>query len=189
LTGERAHYELAAGNREEAERLMKVMAAFANEGGMIPEQIWDSRDIPERELFFGRPSGSAMPLVWAHAEYVKLIRSLRDGSVFDTPPQTVERYIKKRTESSLAIWRFNHKCRTMAAGRTLRIEVLSRAVVHWSPDGWQKVMDVETRDTGLGLYYVDLPTAEISSGNSVVFTFYWPDAAKWEGKDFGVLIE
>jgi glucoamylase len=189
LTGERAHYELAAGNREEAERLMKVMAAFANEGGMIPEQIWDSRDIPERELFFGRPSGSAMPLVWAHAEYVKLIRSLRDGSVFDTPPQTVERYIKKRTESSLAIWRFNHKCRTMTAGRTLRVEALSRAIVHWSPDGWQRVMDVETRDTGLGLYYLDLPTAEISSGSSVIFTFYWPDAAKWEGQDFEVFIK
>jgi glucoamylase len=26
-----------------------------------------------------------MPLVWAHAEYVKLARSLRDGRVFDTP--------------------------------------------------------------------------------------------------------
>ncbi len=86
LTGERAHYELAAGNKQEADRLMQVMAAFANEGGMISEQIWDSRDIPERELFFGRPSGSAMPLVWAHAEYIKLLRSLRDGSVFDTPP-------------------------------------------------------------------------------------------------------
>jgi glucoamylase len=188
LTGERAHYELAAGNREEAERLTKVMAAFANEGGMIPEQIWDSHDIPERELFFGRPSGSAMPLVWAHAEYVKLIRSLRDGRVFDTPPQTVERYIKKKTESSIVIWRFNNKCRTMPAGMILRIEALSRAIVHWSADGWQKVMDDETKDTDLGLHYIDLPTAAISSGGSIVFTFYWPDAAKWEGQDFKVLI-
>ncbi len=188
LTGERAHYELAAGNREEAGRLLKVMAAFANEGGMIPEQVWDSRDVPERELFFGRPSGSAMPLVWAHAEYIKLVRSLRNGRVFDTPPQTVERYIKNGTESMLTIWRFNHKCRTMPAGRTLRIEVLSRAVVHWSRDGWQKSTDTETRDTGLGLHYVDLPGAETSSGSSVFFTFYWPDAGKWEGQDFGVSI-
>jgi glucoamylase len=188
LTGERAHYELAAGNREEAERLMKVMAAFANDGGMIPEQIWDSRDIPERELFFGRPSGSAMPLVWAHAEYVKLVRSLHDGRVFDTPPQTVERYVNKKTRSSLAVWRFNNKCRTMPAGRILRIEALSCAVVHWSSDGWQKVMDAETKDTGLGLHYIDLPTEKISSG-SIFFTFYWPDAAKWEGQDFNVLIK
>jgi glucoamylase len=188
LTGERAHYELAVGNREEAERLMKVMAAFANDGGMIPEQIWDSRDIPDRELFFGRPSGSAMPLVWAHAEYVKLVRSLHDGRVFDTPPQTVERYVNKKTRSSFAIWRFNNKCRTMPAGRILRIEALSCAVVHWSPDSWQKVMDAETKDTGLGLHYIDLPTEKISSG-SIVFTFYWPDAAKWEGQDFEVLIK
>jgi glucoamylase len=188
LTGERAHYELAAGNSGEAERLMKVMAAFTNEGGMIPEQIWDSRDIPERELSFGRPSGSAMPLVWAHAEYIKLTRSLRDGRVFDTPPQTVERYIKNRTESPFAIWRFNHKCRTMPAGRILRIELLARAVVHWSPDGWRKVMDTETKDTGLGLHYVDLPALEISEGGSVVFTFHWHDAERWEGQDFEVLV-
>ncbi len=189
LTGERAHYELAAGNMEEAKRLMKVMAAFANDGGMIPEQIWDSPDIIERGLFFGRPSGSAMPLVWAHAEYVKLMRSIRDGRVFDTPPQTVERYIKNRTESPLVIWRFNHKCRTMPAGRTLRIEVLARAVVHWSPDGWRKVMDTETKDTGLGLHYVDLPAGEISRGGSVAFTFHWHDAERWEGQDYEVRIE
>jgi glucoamylase len=189
LTGERAHYELAGGNREEAERLLKVMAAFANDGGMIPEQILDSPDIVERELFFGRPSGSAMPLVWAHAEYIKLIRSLRDGRVFDTPPQTVERYIKNRTESPLAIWRFNHKCKTMRPGRTLRIELLARAVVHWSPDGWRKVMDTGTKDTGLGLHYVDLPAGDISPGGSVVFTFHWPDVERWEGQDFKVLVK
>ena len=58
---------------------------------MIAEQIWDAPDIPQRELHFGQPSGSAMPLVWAHAEHVKLRRSLRDGRVFDMPPQPVRR--------------------------------------------------------------------------------------------------
>ena len=93
LTGERAHYELAAGRPDEARRLCGAMVAFANEGGMIPEQIWDGPDFPERELHFGRPSGSAMPLVWAHAEYVKLVRSLSEGRVFDLPPQTAKRYL------------------------------------------------------------------------------------------------
>lgn len=86
LTGERAHYELAAGNRAEAIRLMHTMEAFANASGLIPEQVWDTLDIPERKLFRGRPTGSAMPLVWAHAEYLKLRRSLRDNRVFDMPP-------------------------------------------------------------------------------------------------------
>ena len=75
LTGERAHYELAAGRPDEAEKLLRVMEGFANDSGLIPEQIWDSPDIPEHELYFGRPAGSAMPLVWAHAEYLKLRRS------------------------------------------------------------------------------------------------------------------
>ena len=65
------------------------METFANGGGLLPEQVWDCDDIPERELFRGRPAGSAMPLVWAHAEHIKLLRSLREGRVFDMPPQTV----------------------------------------------------------------------------------------------------
>ncbi|HEX3870835.1 MAG TPA: glycoside hydrolase family 15 protein, partial [Pirellulales bacterium] len=76
LAGERGHYELAAGRRDEAEKMVDAMESFANESGLIPEQVWDSPDIPEHQLHFGRPSGSAMPLVWAHAEYVKLRRSL-----------------------------------------------------------------------------------------------------------------
>jgi glucoamylase len=93
LTGERAHYELAAGRISEAEKLRQTMAAFANEGGMLPEQVWDAPDIPQHDLFFGRPSGSAMPLVWAHAEYLKLCRSLREERVFDMPVRARRRYL------------------------------------------------------------------------------------------------
>ena len=101
LTGERAHYELIAGRRGQAKRLMHALEAFANEGGMIPEQIWDADDLPEQGLHFGQPSGSAMPLVWAHAEYVKLRRSLQDDRVFDMPPQTVQRYVVQQTDSAI----------------------------------------------------------------------------------------
>jgi glucoamylase len=96
LAGERAHYELAAGKPEVAVHLLGVMRAQASDGGMLPEQVWDGPDIPERELFNGRPSGSAMPLVWAHAEYAKLVRSLHDGRVFDMPQQGYERYVRGR---------------------------------------------------------------------------------------------
>jgi glucoamylase len=37
-----------------------------------------------------------MPLVWAHAEYAKLVRSLHDGRVFDMPQQAYERYVRGR---------------------------------------------------------------------------------------------
>jgi glucoamylase len=39
LTGERAHYELAAGRREEAGRLLRAVEAFAGDGGLILEQV------------------------------------------------------------------------------------------------------------------------------------------------------
>jgi glucoamylase len=63
------------------------------------EQVWDGADIAERELYVGHPSGSAMPFVWAHDEYLKLCRSLFDGRIFDQPPQTVERYLVQQTTS------------------------------------------------------------------------------------------
>ncbi len=62
-------------------RLLRLIESFANEGGMLSEQIWDAPDVPGKRLFFGKPSGAAMPLVWAHAEYIALKRSLRDGRI------------------------------------------------------------------------------------------------------------
>jgi glucoamylase len=188
LTGERAHYELAAGRKEEAERLLKTLEAFANKGGMIPEQIWDAPDIPERELFCGRPSGSAMPLVWAHAEYIKLRRSLHDGSVFDVPPQPLERYVQQQTSSAYVTWRFNHRVRTLPVGKTLRLETLAPARILWSADSWQTNHTNETRDTGLELHVADLPTSDLPDGATVSFTFYWPQADKWEHTDFDVRV-
>lgn len=186
LTGERAHYELAAGNTDEAGALLRAMEAFASGGGMIPEQIWDTHDIPERELFFGRPSGSAMPLVWAHAEYLKLVTSLRDGEIFDMPPYGRARYVERETGSRLCPWRFNHKVGRVPSGALLRIEVLAPATVHWSTDGWETTHDMDTRDSGIGVHYVDLePPREAT----VVFTFRWTEAGQWEGQDFEVTVE
>jgi glucoamylase len=188
LAGERAHYELACGRNAEARRLLDVMTRQASPGGLLPEQIWDAADIPERELFNGHPSGSAMPLVWAHAEYIKLLRSLRDGRVFDVPPHPVARYRRDKVTSSLATWRFNQKTRSFARGRIVRIELLAPAKVHWSADGWRTVEDRATRDTGVGLHVVDLPTAQLPAGIEVAFTFFWPQANRWEGQDFSITV-
>jgi glucoamylase len=188
LTGERAHYELAAGRVESAKRLLAALESFANQGGLIPEQVWDAGDIPERDLHFGRPSGSAMPLVWAHAEYLKLRHSLRDGRVFDMPPQTVRRYLTEKTLSPRMVWRFNHKIRSMPAGKTLRIETMAPAVIHWSTDDWNTVQDVTAHDVGLGIYITDLTTQVLPEGKQIQFTFYWPDAGHWEGADFIVRV-
>ncbi len=189
LVGERAHYALAAGHRDEAVALLHAMESMASEGGLIPEQIWDAPDIPENELFFGKPSGSAMPLVWAHAEYIKLLRSLQDGKVFDLPPQTVQRYLEANTPSRLAFWQYNQKLESFPAGKTLRIGLLQDALVRWSNDNWQTYHDVQTQDTGLGVYIADLPTTELPSHASLVFTFQWTGNGAWEGVNYTVQVE
>jgi glucoamylase len=189
LTAERAHYELAAGRRDVAEQLVQALEAFAGQGGLLPEQIWDTDDIPQQELYCGQASGSAQPLVWAHAEYLKVCRSLQDGRVFDRPPQTVQRYLVDRTTSDRVVWRFNNKARAIPVGTILRIETLDAALVHWSVDGWWTVHDTATRDTTLGVHVADLPTAHLPTGARVDLTFYWPDENRWEGVDFGVLVE
>ncbi len=188
LAGERAHYELASGHAAEARRLLAVMRAQASPGGFLPEQVWDAADLPERELQNGRPAGSAMPLVWAHAEYVKLVRSLHDRRVFDLPPQTVARYGGNSSGSPRVVWRFNNRLRVLPQGRALRIETLAAALIHWSSDGWATVADAPTRDTTLGVYYADLPTAHLSADHVVRFTFYWPDAGRWEGTDYEIAV-
>jgi glucoamylase len=189
LTGERAHYELAAGRRDNSLRLLAALEGFANEGSLISEQVWDAVDIPEAELFCGRPSGSAMPLVWAHAEYIKLRRSLHDGNLFDRPPQPLERYVQNHTGSAHTLWRFNHKCQTLRAGNTLRVEVLAPATVRWSSDEWQTHQDDQTHDTGLGIHLVDLPTRDIKGGTTLAITLYWPDQDRWAGTNYRIRIE
>jgi glucoamylase len=189
LTGERAHYELAAARRQAAEHLGQAMEAMAGDAGLLAEQVWDSADIPDRELFLGHPSGSAMPLVWAHAEYLKLCRSLWEGRIFDQPPQTFERYLVRHIASDRIVWRFNNKVRAMPANRTLRVETLAPSVVHWSVDGWRTAHDTATRDTTLGVHVVDLDTKQLRAGDRVELTFYWPEAVRWEGADFVVCIE
>jgi glucoamylase len=186
LVGERAHYEVAAGRIANAARLLEAMEAMASEGGLLPEQVWDSTDIPERSLFIGRPSGSAMPLVWAHAEHIKLRRSIDDGRVWDLPPSSANRYLGRKVVSPYAIWRFNHRCRVLPPGKTLRVEVLAAAVVRWSDDGWRTVNDTRTRDTGLGFHVACLSAGGPAAPGRIEFTFQWIESNRWEGSNFAV---
>jgi glucoamylase len=188
LVGERAHYELAAGNSSEARRLLKVIEAQMSPGGFIPEQIWDAEDKPRKGLMNGKPSGSAMPLVWAHAEYIKLLRSLQDGKIFDMPIKSAQRHREKNLLSPFSSWRFNNKSRFILEGKILRIEVLTKALVHWSDDDWQNIHDQETLDSRLGVYYADLPTNKLYAGSKVVFTFFWFEVSRWEGTNFEIEI-
>lgn len=187
LTGERAHYEIAAGNLDYARKLIKDMEAFAH-NGLFPEQIWDTEDIPEYGLYFGKHSNAAMPLVWAHAEYIKLSISLKQKKVFDMPEQTQERYIRKKTPSVLNIWQPEHPIQTIRKGLSLRIETRKPALIHWSMNHWKDAKDIVARNAGLGVFYADLEATGEEDG-LFLFTFYWEEEKRWEGKDFEVKIK
>ena len=168
LAGERAHYELAAGHAQAALQLLGVMRAQASDGGMLPEQVWDSPDIPELELFNGRATGGAMPLVWAHAEYAKLVRSLHDGRVFDMPQQPYERYVRNPRAADVAVWAMHARWRELRQGCRLRVQTRETASVWWWVDDDLAPRRVETRDSTLpGVWVADLDTATLPAGAEI----------------------
>jgi glucoamylase len=188
LAGERAHYELAAGRRDAAERLLATLESGASPGRLLPEQVWDGPPIPELELERGRPSGSAMPLVWAHAEHIKLLRSLADGAVFDRPPQPVRRYLREKHVARCRPWRPDWRPPGVPLGRVLRLDLPEPALVHWSADGWQTRSDLQTRDTGFGIHSVDLATDGLAPGQVIVFTWMSLGNNEWIGRDHTVMV-
>ncbi len=185
LVGERGHYELDAGR--DARPYLETMRRMASGGGMLPEQVWDAAPIPDRHLFPGRPSGSAMPLAWAHAEYVKLIRSIALGHAIDRPEAAWRRYGGRVPKATRATWRFTAPRPSMAVGRTLRLELMARARVRYSVDDRQSWADLDARDSGLGVWVADVPGSDgLVPGQAVDFTFWWPEAGRWEGRDLRV---
>ncbi len=155
LAGERAHYEICAGNHERALELLKTMARQTSECGMIPEQVWDEPDIPAKLLRNGFPSGSGMPLVWAHAEYIKLLRSLHSNAVWDRPPQPVQRYQVEHRTASFQIWTPRQRRGWLLEGKALRLVLPAAATVSLKIDG--KLRSFQAEDTGFEHYAATVP--------------------------------
>ncbi len=156
-----------------AEALMRAMAAYASEPGMLPEQVWDAPDIPDRGLDFGRPTGSVMPLLWAHSEYLKLRRSLKEGRVFDRPPQAVARYLTGAKRDAHALWRVEHPCRALPAGTPLRLKAIDGVDVRWKARG-AKPRPTPDEKTFLGIRVLDFPAESLPKGAELHLTVSVP---------------
>lgn len=183
LTGERGHYELAAGRP--VQPFIHAMERFASNFGLLPEQVWDEPDRPGQRLFLGKPTGAAMPLNWAHAEYVKLLRSAADGQTFDFIPQVAARYARRGERRPLEIWKPNRQVRSISAGCLLRIQAPNPFQLIWTKNEWQETHNDRSQQTTLGIEFVDI-SIDCTQQAPVRFTFRWVDRDRWEGRDHSV---
>ena len=187
LTGERGHYELAAGR--DPKLFITSMEDFANEGGMLTEQVWDGPDLLHARMKRGCPTGAAMPLCWSHAEYVALVRSRRDGVCYDRVEPAFQRYVLNPVQNQYEIWSIRHPLRLVPRGKILRIIVAAEATILWSMNDWARTQRLETsHESELNLWFADFPTAEWPQGSAFAFTFFWKPDQRWEGRNWQVSI-
>ena len=191
FTGERAHYELAAGN--DISSLIATYERFATPGQMMPEQVWDEPNRPAKGLQIGKPAGSAVPLVWAHAEYLKLLRSAVDGKVFDRIEPVYARYCdpkgRQALRSDLEICTMRRHIQKITAGQTLRIYDGPEFAVSWSTDGWKTVNTTPSHSIGSAGHSADLPTSPAQAGNALSWTLHWTEQDRWLGYNVVVTLE
>ncbi|MGI8642020.1 MAG: glycoside hydrolase family 15 protein [Pyrinomonadaceae bacterium] len=93
--------------KAKAKSRLDAMLNFANDGLMIPEQVWDKADVPKNidkqyvpELKFGEGTGSATPLAWSMAQFIRLTVNLQAGRNLDTPDVVYNRYVLGKKETS-----------------------------------------------------------------------------------------
>jgi glucoamylase len=96
LSGERGEYELALGDKKSARARLDTMRRFANDGMMIPEQVWDRIDHSCSACRPGAGTGSATPLAWSMAQFIRLAINLKVGRNLETPAAVAARYLKTK---------------------------------------------------------------------------------------------
>jgi glucoamylase len=187
LTGERGHYEIACG--KDPLPLMEAMARMTSPGGMLPEQVWDAAPVPQRGLSAGRPTGSAMPLAWTHAEYLKLVASRALGRPFDRPEPVWQRYHGIRCRAMRAIWCEHAPITQLAAGMSLVVALRAPASIRFGFNDWQDVVELPTVPNSLGLHVLHIDTARLTAGQRVDFTFRYSAGDRWIGADYHIEVK
>jgi glucoamylase len=164
--------------------LIRAMEGFASKTGLLPEQVWDAPNYPEKHMVLGGPTTAAMPLMWAHAEYIKLLRSVRDRRVFDFIPEVADRYQGGSYRHDLEIWKPNRQVRQIDRGMVLRIQASGSFTLRWSQDEWHTVTESPAFATDFGISFLDIPIQSPETA-SIEFTFRWADG-RWEGRNYRV---
>ena len=183
LTGERGHYELAAGR--DPLSYLHAMSAMASHG-LIPEQVWDAAPLGEFQP--GRATGSAMPLAWAHAEFIKLALSRAAGQPIDRPAAVWARYGGVRPDLGCAIWTPGAPLNHCSAHAGLWIVLPQPAELHLGFDGWHDVVNLHTVECGPGLHGWKLDAAQLASHTRVEFTWRTIREDRWQDAPSPVIL-
>jgi glucoamylase len=91
FTGERGEYEIALG--QDPAPYLQAMLHFANRGGMIPEQVWDTAEPTSPHLAFGEGTGSATPLAWSMAQFIRLVLCAQENKIVEQPSIVAEHFL------------------------------------------------------------------------------------------------
>jgi glucoamylase len=183
LVGERGHLAMQSG--EDPIAYLQTMCRCSSSGGLLPEQVWDTAPIPELELAPGRPSGSAMPLLWSHAEFLKLLIAREHRRPIELLQCVEERYAAPNGAVAWH-WRDEVPVGLLESGRALLIEDRHPFVLHFGFDGWQRVTERTAVAQPFGLWSVRLSVQELSQASQLNFTRRYDSG--WEGADHRVAL-
>lgn len=186
LAGERGHLDVCLG-LDPLENL-RTMVRMTGSGGLIPQQVWDEMGIPSQRLEPGRPSGSAMPLVWAHAEFLKLLAASASGRPVEMLGIVDRRYRSSKLGSGPWHWRVSAPFQALPAGRGLRIEHDTAFCLHHGVDGWREICDRPSSPAGLGMHSVDFDFTEMRGHKHLNFTFCFTENSIWLGVDHEIAL-
>ena len=199
LVGERGHLAVLSG--EDPLPYLHTMWRCSSVGGLLPEQVWDADPIPHLGLEPGRPSGSAMPLLWAHAEFLKLLVARERRNPVEQLVSVAQRYAPwrhngqgrhdepgERIDAPTGTWHWRDEVPVLQleAGRSLVVEAREPFTLQLGFDGWQCAEARVAMQQPFGLWGVRLSAAELSSVAEINFTRRFSDG--WEGVNHRVTL-
>lgn len=170
LTGERGHYALQSG--DDPTPYLETMIRMTGRSGLIPEQVWDSEPIPDKNLWPGKPSGSAMPLVWAHAEFLKLVYAADEGRPIELLDVVWDRYGGERPRAPTWHWRSETPFDVIPPGRDLLIEGDAPFTVRLEVDGWDETRARSSKPLSLRMHGVRVESASLEGCSTIVFSLH-----------------
>ncbi|MGZ4246000.1 MAG: glycoside hydrolase family 15 protein [Solirubrobacteraceae bacterium] len=114
LDGERAEQDLQAGSASAASSLAASSQRMTWGLGYVPEQVWEDPNTPASPFgsdpttasvgfINGKAAGSAGPLIWGQAQYLRLVLDLHDGRLLDQPAITHARYVSAGPPSTVPV--------------------------------------------------------------------------------------